>query len=55
MFLVNLRDEKFNNMDFKFSSMEEVAVFTETVLKTSVNPVDVTISTKEVSADVETL
>jgi len=55
MFLVNLKDEKFNNMDFKFGSMEEVSVFTETALKASVSPVDVTISIKEVGADVETL
>lgn len=55
MFLVNLSDDKYNNMEFKFSSMEEVSVFTETALKASVNHVIVTISIKEVGADVEAL
>lgn len=55
MFLVNLRDEKFNELDFEFGSMEEASIFVETVLKNSVNTIDVTIKIKGGGCNAETL
>lgn len=43
MYRVVIRDEKYNSMNFKFASMEEVSVFVETVLKCSEADVEVNI------------
>ena len=53
MYLVILKDEAYNKMMFRFSTMEEVSVFVNTALKTSMNPMEVTISIEEVECDVE--
>ena len=48
MYRVKIKDDKFNELMFKFASMEEVSVFVETALKCSESDVDVTIEkTKE--------
>ena len=43
MYRVNIKDDGFNQMNFEFSSMEEVFIFTETVLKKSVAALEVKI------------
>lgn len=43
MYRVTIKSLGYNSHSFKFSSMEEVAVFTETVLRTSEDKIEVKI------------
>lgn len=43
MYRVTIKGIEYNSLSFKFSSMEEVSIFTETVLRNSENEIEVKI------------
>ena len=43
MFRVDIKDDKFNHISFKFASMEEVSIFAETALRSAEEELEVTI------------
>lgn len=51
MYVLFVKDYAFNELEFKFSSMEELGIFASTVLATSVKDVEIIIK-KEVNEDV---
>lgn len=55
MYLVILKDAKYNQMMFRFNTMEEVSVFINTALNTSTKPIEVNISIEGVDCDAESL
>lgn len=67
MYIVTIKGIGYNSISFKFSSMEEVSIFTETVLRTSEKEIEVKIELfkekveekmdllKEVDGNVETI
>lgn len=56
MYRVTIKSIGYNSHSFKFSSMEEVAIFTETVLRTSEEKIEVKIEIwKEKEENAETI
>ena len=52
MYRVVVKDKTYNNMCFRFLSMEEVSVFAETALRSAESEVEVTVElVKEVDAN----
>lgn len=43
MFRVVIKDNKYNQMKFKFASMEEITIFVETVMRNSESEITVSI------------
>jgi hypothetical protein len=57
MYRVTIKGIGYNSLSFKFSSMEEVSIFTETVLRTSEKEIEVKIELvkEKVEEDIELL
>jgi hypothetical protein len=54
MYVLQIKDDDFNRLTFKFNSMKELTTFADTALLTSAKSIEIII-TREEDEDVETI